>query len=351
MLPLTPQALQRAARRSTGLDDRHPSEIEEPLALICEDLAAFPPSHLGALLITTSVVGALASRARLQRVEGPPPTEPIVIVGWYRTGTTLLQDLLATLPGRAWVPLHRLLEPVPVPRSRLRTLVGTRAMGVLAPETRHIHPIQADGPEECWFWLATHLVVDGWALHWTLPRYKAWLATVDRRPVYRQWAAAAGLMQRELGSQLVLKDPAHLMGLDALLNACPDARLVWTHREPTAAIASHASLSAVMHRSVYGCVEPEHVGEACLDVYERFHDAGEKVWPEVPASQRYDLPYDELVTDPVDAVRQLCEALDLPFDEQALRTRVDTRRRSRPKHRYTLEQWGLSAEQVQQRLG
>ena len=41
----------------------------------------------------------------------------------------------------------------------------------------------------------------------------------------------------------VLKTPNHLWHLDALLAAYPDARIIWTHRDPGPVVTSLASLA------------------------------------------------------------------------------------------------------------
>src|SRR6185436_20529872 len=96
----------------------------------------------------------VANRIRIDRSARvwPPITRfrPIVIVGLHRTGTTLLQRLLGAIPGFGHVPLHRLGSPVPIPFSRLRATAALGAARVISPEMWVVHPVSADGPEECW---------------------------------------------------------------------------------------------------------------------------------------------------------------------------------------------------------
>ncbi|MCA9494990.1 MAG: sulfotransferase, partial [Myxococcales bacterium] len=206
----------------SALDDATLAGLEALRA----DLVDHPPSLLGRLGIRATVADALASRRRLDAVVGSdvrPRVPPIVVVGWYRSGTTLMQHLLSALPGYGHVPMHRLQWPVRRRSSRWRAALGVAAARRVVPGLFDLHPVDANGPEECWMLLATHLVVDGMAMHWTLPRFAGWLDRVDRRPAYLAWGRAAGWLERELGHGLVLKDPAHLLGLPALVEAVPDA--------------------------------------------------------------------------------------------------------------------------------
>ncbi len=341
-LDLSASALQEAA----GLSPADRRATAEPLALLARDLAETPPTALGAAVIRTAVVGGLLSRRRLGALSGGRPSRPVVLVGWYRTGTSYLHDLLSALPGYGHVPMHRMLEPVRRPGSRLRAELGSRLVHALAPEQKVVHPVRATGPEECWLWLASHLIVDGWAMHWTLPRFEAWLATVDRGPAYQTWATAAAHLQTELGHRLVLKDPAHLLALPQILSVAPDARFVWTHREPATCIASHASLTAIQHRSVYGRFDGRRAGRVCVDRFTAYTRAGEAARGCIPAAQLFDLPYERLRADPVEAVRALCAALELPFDAAAISQRAEVLSRPRPPHHYSLEQWGLRPAEV-----
>lgn len=331
----------------TDLDDTTLAGLEALRA----DLAAHPPTLVGRLGIRATVADALASRRRLDAVVGAdirPRVPPLVVVGWYRTGTTLLQHLLSTLPGYGHVPMHRLQWPVRRRSSRWRAALGVAAARRMVPGLFDLHPVDADGPEECWMLLATHLVVDGMAIHWTLPRFAIWLEDVDRRPAYQAWARAAGWLERDLGHGLVLKDPAHLLGLPALLEAVPDARFVWTHRDPVAAVASCAALTAVQHRAAYGVDDPHRAGRAALDAHRRYVSRGERDRGLLPADRVVDVDFDALTSDPVGTARRVADVFGLRADDGALRATLaamPTPRGPRP----PLEAWGLSESEVRAR--
>ncbi len=351
---LTPGAINAAADRISGHRDALPSEVAEPLELLCADLAENPPSALGAAILRTLLVQGLVSRRRLQHVDsrvGLQPTRPpFVLVGWYRTGTTFLQQLLDAVPGYGFVPMHRMLEPIPRRGTRAKAEIGTRLAGLLSPELAVAHPVTAMGPEECWALLLTHLVVEGLAFHWTMPRFEGWLRRVDRRPAYRGWARATAGLEADLGTALVLKDPAHLMGLDALVEALPDAQLIWTHRDPVAAVASYGSVTALQHRNVTGHLAPERAGRVCLDRLDLSLRQGFEFAARLRPGQLVHLSYSDLVADPVEVVRSLCAHFGVRFDADAMALRAAQLREPRQVHRYKLESWGLERSQVETRL-
>ena len=56
----------------------------------------------------------------------------------------------------------------------------------------------------------------------------------------------------------ILKTPNHLWCLDALLGRYPDARVIWTHRDPGKVVTSRDALAALDRRELAGGVELLH---------------------------------------------------------------------------------------------
>ena len=68
--------------------------------------------------------------------------------------------------------------------------------------------------------------------YFDIPTYRDWLLGADYRPAFEAHRRILQHLQWRNPGQWALKYPKHLMTLDALLDAYPDARLVWTHRDP-----------------------------------------------------------------------------------------------------------------------
>ena len=98
-------------------------------------------------------------------------------------------------------------------------------MQSMTPEMKVLHPVSVMGPQECWLLLAQHMIVDGYAFHWHIPRYEKWLNTVDRQPAYNCWARNLANFEQQMDSALVLKDPCHMLALREIVAAVPDARI------------------------------------------------------------------------------------------------------------------------------
>jgi hypothetical protein len=351
---LTPEAIDSAARKQSGREDECFDKIEEPLSLICEDLQEHAPTELGAAIAFTILVEGMVRRRRIQALSDHyvrPKKPPIVIVGWYRTGTTFFHSLLKALPGYTFIPAYRLADPVPNRLSAFRMMFGARAMNLLAPELPILHRVRWNSPEECWQLMVQELLMDGFTVHWKLPRLRKWLKSTDRTQAYTTWSRTLAFLEDDLGQALLLKDPAHMLGLPALMKAIPDAKIVWTHRNPVDALGSYGSLSAAQHRLLYETHDAERAGRAILDEMERSLTAGLRDREVIPEGQLVDVAYPELTQDTTACVERMCDVFDLPFDGDAVTARTHELRSKRGKrHRYSLEQWGLSREQVRERL-
>ena len=82
---------------------------------------------------------------------------------------------------------------------------------------------------------------------WHVPSYAQWCEDEDPVPAYRHMAnllRLIGWSQQESSLRpWILKTPQHMLDLPALLEVFPDARLIFTHRDPKQFVASAASLS------------------------------------------------------------------------------------------------------------
>jgi hypothetical protein len=166
-------------------------------------------------------------------------------------------------------------------------------------------------------------------------------------PAYAQHRLALQTLQsRQPTERWVLKTPYHLWHLDALLDAYPDARIIWTHRDPGPVVSSLASLANAGQRPLTRRTDPRPTAEEwkrkchfALDSAMAFDEKSEGPWCR-------HLQYEELMADPVDAVRRLYAHVgDEVTDLHARRMRSFLDHRPRDafgKHRYDPADFGWS---------
>jgi hypothetical protein len=160
------------------------------------------------------------------------------------------------------------------------------------------------------------------------------------------------LQSRHPGERWLLKAPSHLTVLPALFSVYPDARVVFTHRDPAKTVPSTASLMATLRR-----MRRDHVdANAIAKLLVRGVAMGlEKMMSErasgtTPDAQFVDLRYADLMRDPLAAVRRVYERLGMTLpDAVAERMRAYLAAKPRGKHgehRYRLEDFGIDRERL-----
>ena len=83
-----------------------------------------------------------------------------------------------------------------------------------------------------------------------------------------------------------------------MLNVYPDARIVYTHRDPVKVIPSLCSLTAVAWSMISDDVDLDEVVEFAMGMTQRCQEAGESALKTVPKNQLIHVEFDELVADP-----------------------------------------------------
>jgi hypothetical protein len=150
---------------------------------------------------------------------------------------------------------------------------------------------------------------------------------------------------RPANGRWTLKAPEHVKHLDALLEAYPDACIVWTHRELMQVLPSIASVSGIV-RGVNRTVNAQEVAQESMSFNRRQLSAGLAARRNADPRRIFDLHYDKLVQDPHGAVREIYEYFDLPFTPTHAQG-IDAYLTQNPHsaagaHKYTLEGLGLS---------
>jgi hypothetical protein len=225
------------------------------------------------------------------------------------------------------------------------------------PEFMGLHYLSADQVEECWQLLRQSMASISFECLAYLPTYSQWLSRQDWIPAYRRHRRNLQLIGlNDGGRRWVLKNPSHLFALNALLEVYPDALVIQTHRSPRAAIASVCSLNARASEGWSDLYRGDVVGRAQLDLWarglERFvadralHDQQKFV----------DVYYEDFVSNPIGVIETIYERLGTPLSDEAgtAMQRLHDESRSdgrKPAHRYELADFGLTAEEVDERFG
>ena len=359
--PLTPSSVEKAAAKSAGSDDFGGDSFREPLDVFlrsCTEEADL--STFGRILISKMLSSALANRIDLHRwsLEHPEVRDerierPWIIVGLPRTGTSVLSLLLGLDPMAR--PLLQWEASHPIPPATLeeaaedpriaRTAKDLDGLMKLNPPLKAMHPFGATLAEECvslFMYDVRTLALETQA---HVPSYARWLEHADMTPAYAQHRLALQTLQsRQPTERWILKTPNHLWHLDAMFAAYPDARVIWTHRDPGPVVTSLASLANAAQRVLTTRRDPRPTAEEWKRKCAFALGSAMAFDERTPDGWCQHLHYDHLMADPVEAVqglyRQWGEEVT-PLHERRMRAFLAQRPPDRfGRHRYDPADFG-----------
>ncbi|WP_416986691.1 sulfotransferase family protein [Streptomyces sp. T028] len=301
----------------------------------------------------------LTNRARVRRLiaEHPriarePVERPVFVVGLPRTATTLTHGVLSLSEQHRCPRLWELLTPdlEGTERQRKRAVAAARGMvgaiNLFSPHYRDIHPMSAEGPEECTFALPHTIMPLSQA---RIPEYRARHYERDFRPDYSYLKQIYQVLQYgRPRRRWVLKSPLHTENLDALLSVFPDATIVWTHRDPAAVVPSFCSLIEHGMAITLSPLDLRELGATWLELLSRSMTRGLAARSVIPRESLIDVPYSWLGSDPAAGAPKLYDAIGARWtDADAARLpRVAARPKGSRPHRYDLARYGLTRADV-----
>lgn len=254
----------------------------------------------------------------------PIEHDPIFVIGHWRAGTTLLHELMVlderhTSPTtyECLVPNHFLLSED----------FSRRWLNFLLPANRPMDNMPAgwDRPQEEEFALA----------NLGLPSPYLTIAFPNNGPKDEKYLTLEGLTAEELDhwkrgllrflrqityrrpKRIVLKSPPHTCRIKTLLEMFPGARFVHIVRDPYVLFASTVNLWKTLYRK-HGMQQPTYDGleEYVFRTFERMYERFEAERELIDADRFCEVHYEELVRDPVGAVRSIYDKLGLDeFDK------------------------------------
>ncbi|MET0657426.1 MAG: sulfotransferase [Steroidobacteraceae bacterium] len=359
------------ARERSGLADMG-DEVLEPLN---RQLSAYRSeaqfSEAGLQAMIASLLDNLVMRLRLRDVIRRNPQiaseeveGPFVIVGLSRSGTTKLQRVMAATGNFQFLPLWKLLNPLPLPGDepapdRRIAVAQSFVDGVKTAFPRFYagHPMLATEPDEETLLFGSAFLSDAPCWMARVPEYQRWFFSVDMESSYRWLRSVLQLLQRQEQPAVrkrpwLLKAPAHLGRLDELFTVFPDAKIIHCHRDLFDVVPSSAALAEAMRGFYSDRVDPLEAGRfamAFLTENMQRYLAARARWENMGKTV-IDLQFAEISRDANDAAQRICERFGLPFHDDT-RAGIRAWERANPafKHGrfdYDLERYRLSREEI-----
>jgi len=366
--------LKASAVKAVGLDDFGSDDDNyiEALSVLLDsyrcdvDLTELG-SKMSRFFLRNALVARLLSEASWKqhpKYVDVPIIAPIFVTGLPRTGTTVLHRLLCGDPRHQGLELW--LAEFPQPRPPRETWPQNPVFAQLDsrfkkaheenPDYTGLHYMTADEVEECWQLLrqSVHSVSYETLAH--VPTYAHWLARQDwTRPYQRHRKNLQLIGLNDPEKRWVLKNPSHLIALDAVFATYPDALVIQCHRPAETIMASMCSLSQHTTAGWSNRFVGETIGADSLDTWSRGLERFNAVRATQNPAQFCDVDYFGLIRDPMGTVENIYAhfGIELTDDARAAieATDEESKRGPRaPRHEYSLADYGLTEGQVKERF-
>jgi len=362
------QNLIAAAEQQAGLSNWGDPKVLEGLNQLVNALNTEAKlSDNGEKRMEANIVGTLVNRLRVEdhlakhpELLQRPIDRPMFVFGLPRTGTTLVINLLNEDPMRRSLLRWEALDSVPPPKTgEIKTdprYVKEQArleMSIkYAPHIAAMHFENADSPTECQFAMAPTFCAQIYESNAYVPSYSKWFHETSYLPAFRYHKRLLQMLQSEVTGRWTLKNPWHALFLDDLKTIYPDAQLVMTHRDPVDVVASACSLVKAVRAMFSDKVDPVTVGETLLKTFDKMIERTLAYKQKHGWNSIYDLQYAAVVHDPIGEMKKLYQHFGEPLTpaaETAMRAYLANNPQGKHgKHAYTLEEYGLSKEQVRE---
>lgn len=361
--------LEAGARAATGLDDFGSHYYREGLERIVEALNAEAGlSEVGEVIQHATISNALIQRLKIEdayrrhpEIDDGVVEGPVFIIGLPRTGTTALSQLVGADPQFRSLRMWESQAPTPPPEaatqhddSRIaQAQAGLDMLNDMFPRMKTLYNSEATAATECQDLMGMSFRTVHFDGVVRVPRYLDWVLACDMRETYTYHRRVLKLLQWHCPPNLWhLKTPVHMFSLDALVAAYPEAKFMWSHRDPANVMESVCSLIRYVRSWSSDRDDPEELGDEqlrcwaegvrrAMDFRKRFGD-----------NRFADVSFAELQTDPVNTLQKGYDQLGLSFTDDTHRSVRRWAGRHTPgargAHEYELLDYGLTPERVRE---
>ena len=363
--------LENGAREATGLEDFGSPYYREGLERTVEALNTEADlNDLGNVIQHATISNALIQRLRITdtykrhpEIDDEVVGGPVFVIGLPRTGTTALSQLVASDPQFRSLRMWESQACTPPPEAATQhtdpriaaAAEGISMMDNMFPRMRTMMNSEPEAPTECQDLMGMSFRTFHFDGVVRVPGYLAWLMDCDMRETYSFHLQVLKLLQWHCPPTLWhLKTPVHMFALDALIEAYPNAKFLWSHRDPTKVLGSVCSLIAYVRSWSSDRDDAKELGAEQLECWAEGVRRAMDFRNRFGDNRFVDVSFADLQADPIDTLESSYAQLGLALTSAA-RRRVQEwagnhQPGSRGEHSYQLADYGLTPEQVRERF-
>ena len=335
----------------------------------------------GLALVRATIVRQLVNRARYERDLTVHPeileedvSDPIVIIGMPRSGTTKAHRMLGVDPNLLKTYMWQLVNPAPFPgweRGGVDArIAAARSDDPLIDASDHNPELRAGhlyGAEEVQsdVWLPGLTFNDSYWSSFRPPSPAYYHYLIDRTyPSARDnFEYVAGLYRYlqwqqggRRGRRWLMKNESLLGFLDDFLLVHPGATIMHLHRDPHVSIPSLLKLVAEFSRPYFAEIESSDVIFMEIQRFSMLAHRYMRTRDELGLGERIlDVPYEQIRADPMPAFRELYRRAGhelTPGSEKLMLEYEQANEQGKHgAHKYSLEMFGLSERVIDQYFG
>jgi hypothetical protein len=342
------------ARTRTGLSDFGPDGWQEGLDELLRSTEIDVHDDDAVARIEGILLGRLVLRLQIEEWyaghgdEAAAPVEgPLVIMGLPRTATTATHHMLSLDPEIRYLRTWERNEPLPPPDIATEDTDPRRKE--IEASVMHIRTVDGpaeDGPVHMLDFRSGHgLPLPTFEIWWEANRHPTSFAYLDR--VLRL------LQSHRPPHRWLLKYPSYAFQLDDIIEQYPDAKFIWTHRDPAKLVPSTCSVMVDGTRRRIPDWEPEDPAAFGHEVMERFARAarrGAESRARIGEDHFIDVGQPEMDSDAVAVAERIYEFAGLALTAEVRQAIADwaegNKRGSRGSHSYSAEQYGLTDDEI-----
>ncbi|MFN9717196.1 MAG: sulfotransferase family protein [Planctomycetota bacterium] len=245
---------------------------------------------------------------------------PVFILGHWRSGTTMLHNLMVLDPEVTYPNLYTCLYPG---HFLLTESIMAPLTEKLLPETRPQDniPVSWYEPQEEDIALALDCLISPYmiaAFYDEREKYERFFDSRDMLPhELKAFKASFLKLMKKLtirrNARIVTKNPGHTLKIPVLLEMFPDAYFIYIRRDPYDVFRSTVHNRTVMiGENKLGPVSMDKTESDTLYFYEKTIRAYEETKGMIPPGRLHELRYEDLEADPLHETQRIYEALQLP---------------------------------------
>jgi hypothetical protein len=363
--------LEDGARVATGFDDFGSTYYREGLERTVEALNTEAGlNDMGNVIQHATISNALMQRLRIEETYKQHPEindevigGPVFVIGLPRTGTTALSQLVANDPQFRSLRVWESQACTPPPEAATQytdpriaqAAEGIAMMDEMFPRMRSMNSSEPEAATECQDLMGMSFRTFHFDGVVRVPGYLSWLMQCDMRETYTYHRRVLKLLQWHCPPNLWhLRTPVHMFSLDALVEAYPNAKFLWSHRDPAKVLASVCSLIQYVRSWSSDRDDATELGAEQLDSWSEAVRRAMDFRKRFGDDRFVDVSFADLQTDSVATVENSYKQLGLTFSDAA-RARVgawagEHKPGSRGEHTYELADYGLTPEGVRERF-